>query len=132
MADSGRKVLIADDEVDVHAFVAAALEADGYQVITACDGQDALDKIRAEMPDVVILDVQMPKKDGFTVFAELRGDEATKAIPVVMLTSVTARTGIKFGADAMADYIGSEPEAYHDKPINPDALRETVSKLMQA
>ena len=85
---------------------------------------------RAQKPDVIILDVQMPRKDGFMVFAELRADEATQGIPVIMLTSVTARTGLKFGADTVADYVGSAPEAYHDKPIDPVALRETVGKLM--
>ncbi len=132
MADSGKKVLIADDEADVHAFVQAALEADGHEIISAMDGQEALDKARAEAPDVIILDVQMPKKDGFMVFGELRADEATQGIPVIMLTSVSARTGIQFNADTMGDYIGSEPDAYHDKPIDPVALRETVAKLIGA
>jgi len=132
MADIGRKVLIADDEADVHAFVEAALEADGYQLIKAMDGQEALDKTRAERPDVVILDVQMPKKDGFMVFAELRGDEATQGIPIIMLTGVGERTGIKFSAETMGDYMGSEPDAYQEKPIDPVALRETVSRLLEA
>ncbi|MFW6164234.1 MAG: response regulator, partial [Planctomycetota bacterium] len=62
--------------------------------------------------------------------AELRGDQATQDIPVVMLTSVTARTGLKFGPDTVAEYVGSEPEAYIDKPIDPATLRETVGKLI--
>lgn len=129
MADTGKKVLLADDEADVHAFVMAALEADGHQVVAVSDGEAALAAIRAEPPDVVILDVQMPKKDGFMVFGELRADDATKSIPVIMLTGVSARTGIKFDADTMADYMGSEPEAYIEKPIDPATLRATVARL---
>ena len=131
MAESGKKVLIADDEADVHVFVDAALEEDGHQIIHASDGEEALEKVKAESPDLIILDVQMPKKDGFLVFGELRQDDATKAIPVIMLTSVTERTGIKFDRKDMGDYYGSEPEAYIDKPIDPATLRETVSKLLQ-
>jgi CheY-like chemotaxis protein len=130
MAESGKKVLIADDEVDVHAFVEAALEEDGHQLLTAADGQAALEIIRAESPDVVILDVQMPNKDGFQVFGELRQDDATKSIPVIMLTGVSARTGISFNAKDMGEYFDSEPEAYIDKPIDPATLRETVNKLL--
>ena len=132
MAEPGKKVLIADDEVDVHAFVEAALEDEGYQILTASDGEEALEKARAEGPDVIILDVQMPKKDGFRVFSELRADDATKGIPVIMLTSVSERTGIPLNARDMGEFLGSEPDAYHDKPIDPAALRETVGKLMQA
>jgi two-component system cell cycle response regulator DivK len=130
MAESGKKVLIADDEADVHAFVQVALEDDGHQILDAEDGEAALEQARAEAPDLVILDVQMPKKNGFEVFAELRGNEGTKAIPVIMLTSVSARTGIPFGKRDMGDYFGSEPDAYIDKPIDPETLRATVNKLL--
>lgn len=132
MAQCGKKVLIADDEADVHAFVEAALEEDGHQVITASDGEEALAKVKANAPDLVILDVQMPKKDGFLVFGELRQDDATKSIPIIMLTSVAERTGISFDAKDMGSYYGSEPEAYIDKPIDPATLRETVASLLQA
>jgi len=132
MAVEGKKVLIADDEVDVHEFVRTALEDEGYEILTAQDGQTALEVVRAQAPDVIILDVQMPKKNGFEVFDELRRDDATKAIPVIMLTAVTERTGIPFDARAMGDYMGHEPEAYIDKPVDPVKLRETVNKLAQA
>lgn len=131
MAAPARKVLIADDEPEVHEFVQVALEDDGYQILTAADGDAALQAARAERPDVVILDVQMPKKDGFEVFGELRAADATKAIPVIMLTSVSQKTGIPFGAGDMGDYLGSEPDAFLDKPIDPDTLRQTVARLMQ-
>ena len=131
MADSGRKVLIADDEVEVHEFVKEALADGGYEVITASDGEEAAEKCRSEKPDLLILDVQMPKKIGFSVFDELRRDEATKAIPVIILTAITARTGIPYGADEIGEFFGSEPEAYLDKPIDPGKLQETVARLLQ-
>ena len=130
MAEPGKKVLLADDEADVHAFVEAALEDDVPQIIHAYDGQAALDMTASEKPDLVILDVQMPEKNGFEVFAELRKSDQTKAIPVIMLTAVSERTGILFSARDMGDYYGSEPDAYIDKPIEPEKLRETVRNLL--
>lgn len=131
MTVKAKKVLIADDEADVLEYIQAVLEEDGYGFLTASDGEAALQKAREEAPDLIILDVQMPKKDGFRVFSELRRDNATKSIPVIMLTAVTERTGIKFDGDAMGQYFGSEPEAYIDKPIDPAKLRQTVSKLVE-
>jgi len=132
MPPSGKKVLIADDEPDVHAFVGAAFEEDGYDILTAADGEAALEMARAERPDLIIPDVQMPKKDGFEVFDGPRKDPAAKSIPVIMLTAVSKRTGIPFGASDMAQYYGSEPEAFIDKPIDPDAVREAVNRLLQS
>ena len=130
MASSDKKVLIADDEADMRDFVRIALEDDGYAILEAPDGDAALAAVRAEMPDLVILDVQMPGKTGFAVFDELRRDEATKAIPIVMLTGVRQKTGIGFTAKEMGDFYESEPEAYVEKPVDPDILRDTVAKLL--
>ena len=130
MATSGKKVLIADDEADVLVFVQAALEEDGHEILTATDGEAALKKARTERPDLVILDVQMPKKDGFQVFDDLRKGETTRPIPVIMLTAVRQRTGIPFEGRDMGQFYGSEPEAFIDKPIDPDTLRDTVNRLL--
>jgi len=130
MGTEGKKVLIVDDEPDVREFVQAVLQDGGYEFITAGDGEEALAKAKAESPDLAILDVQMPKKDGFQLFAELRADDATKSMPVIMLTAIGERTGINFSAEDMGDYLGSEPEAYIEKPIDPEKLSETVSKLI--
>ncbi|MBM4042648.1 MAG: response regulator [Planctomycetes bacterium] len=130
MALQGKTVLIADDEADMREFVRAALEDDGYAILEAPDGEAALAAARAKKPDLVILDVQMPKKTGFAAFDELRRDDATKAIPVIMLTGVRQKTGIGFSAKEMGDYYESEPEAYVEKPVDPDLLRDTVAKLL--
>jgi CheY-like chemotaxis protein len=129
--DSGKKVLIADDEADVRAFVQAALEDDGYAILEARDGEAALAAARKQRPDLIILDVHMPKKDGFAVFDDLRHDDATKAIPVIMLTGIKERTGIGFTAGEMGQYYNSAPEAFIDKPVDPDVLRDTVAKLLK-
>lgn len=130
MAAPAKRILIADDEDDARAFIQAALEDDGYAFLTAANGEAALATARAERPDLVILDVQMPRKDGFEVFDELRRDPATRAIPIIMLTGVKGRTGIGFSAKDMGYYYESEPEAFVDKPVDPDLLRETVARLL--
>ena len=125
-----RKVLVVDDEPDAVEFVQAVLEEAGYEVAGAADGVAGLEAARAQAPDLVILDVQMPGKDGFTVFAEMRKDPELAGIPVIMLTGVGERMGISFSAEAMGDYLGEEPDAYVEKPVDPDILQSTVRDLL--
>jgi CheY-like chemotaxis protein len=72
----------------------------------------------------------MPRKSGFTVFQELRADEATRGIPVIMLTAVSQRVGLPFDANDMGEFYGSSPDAFIDKPVDPEVLRDTVRKLL--
>ena len=72
----------------------------------------------------------MPKRTGFEAFAELRVDERLSAVPVIMLTAVTQRTGLQFDGKDMGQFIGAEPEAYLDKPIEPIILKQTVKRLL--
>jgi CheY-like chemotaxis protein len=131
MAEQGKaKVLVVDDEPDAVEFVRAVLEEAGYEVISAADGEAGLATARAESPDLVILDVQMPGKDGFTVFAEMAKDEALGSTPVIMLTGVGQRVGINFSAEAMGEFYGTEPAAYVEKPVDPAALQDAVQKVL--
>ncbi len=130
MADSPKKILIADDESGVHDYLHAVLERDGIEFIDALDGLEAVEKAQKEKPDLVILDVQMPRKDGFSVLAELQKLEATSSIPVIMLTGVAERTGVRFDAKDVGTYVGKEPAAYIDKPVNPDKIRDLVESLL--
>jgi two-component system alkaline phosphatase synthesis response regulator PhoP len=125
-------VLIVDDEPDVHLFIKAALEDEGYDFLDAADGEAGLALARSERPSLIILDVQMPKKGGFTVFGELREDEATRGTPVIMLTAVSARVGLAYSGEDMGAMYGSEPDAFIDKPVDPATLRDTARGLVQA
>jgi len=82
-----RKILIADDELYVRLLVKSALDT-SYSVLEASDGEEALDITRTEKPDLVLMDILMPKLDGYTACYQTKTDEATKAIPVVMLTGI--------------------------------------------
>lgn len=125
-----RKILVVDDEDDCVEFLRAVLEGQGTTVISARDGEAGLKLARAEQPDLIVLDVQMPKKDGFTVFVELKQDAATQAIPVVMLTGVAEKTGVRFSKSDVGEFIGVEPDGYLEKPIDPEALKAMVEKLL--
>jgi CheY-like chemotaxis protein len=125
------KILIADDEQECIDFVREAFADTPYQVVAAMDGEEALEVARAENPQLIILDIQMPKRNGFEVFGELRSDEKLKGVPVIMLTAISERTGMKFSGSEMGRYMGSKPEAYVDKPIEPVILRQTVTRLLK-
>jgi CheY-like chemotaxis protein len=125
-----KKVLVVDDEQDAVEFVRAVLEDEGLQVIAAYDGEAGLQAVAAHQPDLVILDVQMPKKDGFTVFIEMKQSDAMRSIPVVVLTAVADKTGIRFSKEDVGDFVGVEPDAYVEKPVDPQSLLQAVRNLL--
>jgi signal transduction histidine kinase/PleD family two-component response regulator len=101
------KILVADDISDNVALLVRYLEYEGYDQVIAMDGQEALNKVHDEQPDLVLLDVNMPNKDGFTVLAEIRADPAVMHIPVIILTAARlepsdVQSGLNLGAD---DYV---------------------------
>lgn len=101
------KILIADDVQDNVTLLSRYMQSDGYHYVTASNGRETLEKTRAEMPDLVLLDVNMPDKDGFTVLEEMRADPALMHIPVIILTAARlhpddVQAGLNLGAD---DYI---------------------------
>jgi len=125
------KILVADDEPECIDFVRDSLAETPYEVLAAADGAEAVEVARQQQPHLVILDVQMPKLNGFEVFAALRGDEKLSAVPVIMLTAIAEKTGMGFSGGDMGDFMGAPPEAYVDKPIEPIVLRQTVRKLLR-
>ena len=130
MSDAA-KILVADDEQECIDFVREALAETPYEVLAARDGEEALSMAREHKPNLIILDVQMPKRDGFAVFGELRADEALRDIPVIMLTAISERTGVKLSGQDMGEYMGTEPDAFVDKPIEPIVLRQAVNTLLK-
>ncbi|MFC1485680.1 two-component system response regulator [Candidatus Latescibacterota bacterium] len=126
-----KMILIIDDEPDAIDITEAMLsEIEGIATLSAQDGVSGLAKAKESIPDLIILDVQMPGKNGFDVFSDLKKNDSTKHIPVIMLTGVEAKTGIGFSAENMYDFIGYEPNAYIDKPVDAEMLQKTVKKLL--
>lgn len=124
------RILVVDDDPDIREAISAVLEAHSHQVITACDGEEGLSKLRDERPDLMILDLLMPKMDGFAVLKEVQDPRRSKYsnIPILILTSVKEdasrrryelETGLELNFD---DYV--------EKPIDPSTLVIRVSKLL--
>jgi DNA-binding response OmpR family regulator len=112
-------VLVADDDRDVQNLVRFRLEREGVRVVTASDGEAALQLAREQRPDVCVLDVMMPKLNGFEVLKELRDDEATAGIRVILLTARSGESDVDHAFDVGAD-------DYVTKPFNPQELRQRV------
>jgi CheY-like chemotaxis protein len=132
MSDAVKKVLVVDDEEDAREFVRAVLEEEGYEVVEAADGAQCIEVARAEGPDAIILDVQMPGRDGFHTFADMQNDDDLKGIPVIMLTGIGERTGMHFSSSEMGDYFGVEPAGYVEKPVDPALLQKAVATAIGA
>ena len=118
-----RRVLIVDDERKNRQLIEVMLGEDGYQVLTASCGEDALAMIEVSAPDLVLLDVMMPGMDGYQVASRIRGNPATAHIPVIILTSLGDQNSITHG-------LGAGAEKVLAKPINRAELRACVSALL--
>jgi len=126
-----KKVLIVDDEPDAIAIAETMLsEVKGIATLSETSGESGLTKAKEIKPSLIILDIQMPGKSGFDVFTELQKDASTKDIPVIMLTGVQEKTGIGFSAKEMQNFLGKEPDAYIEKPVDAEKLQKTVSNLL--
>jgi DNA-binding response OmpR family regulator len=125
------KILVVDDDPDILEAVTLILESQGYEVVTARDGVEGLANLKAEQPDLMILDLMMPKMDGFAVCKELQDPRWSKYrdIPILILTSVREeasrrRYELETGLELdVADYV--------EKPMSPDVLLKRVSTLIK-
>jgi two-component system alkaline phosphatase synthesis response regulator PhoP len=126
-----RKILVVDDEPDAIEFATAVLEDIGdITVESAGDGVRGFEKAKETRPDLIILDVQLPERSGFLAFMDIRQHESTSHIPVVMLTGISEKIGIKFSGADMEEFMGEGPDAFLEKPIDPAKLQETVRGLL--
>jgi DNA-binding response OmpR family regulator len=116
-------VLVADDDEDILELIVFRLERSGYTVLQARDGAEALDLARRSRPDLAVLDVMMPKLDGFELTRRLREDESTSKMPIILLTARTQEADVQRGFDAGAD-------DYIRKPFSPQELGARVQAVL--
>ncbi len=117
-----KKILAVDDERHIVRLVQVNLERAGYQVVTAFDGREALEKVESENPDLVVLDVMMPYMDGFEVLQTLRKNQSTRDLPVIMLTAKAQDADVFRGWQSGVD-------CYLTKPFNPMELISFVKRI---
>lgn len=125
-----KKILIVDDEPAAIDYATAVLEENGYIAISAEDGIEGMEKVRAERPDLVLLDIMMPGKGGIAMYRDLRKDEETKDIPVIIITGVAR--GQRFEESMMKKAPGIPlPDGYIEKPMKPEGLLEAVKDALK-
>jgi DNA-binding response OmpR family regulator len=117
------KILVVDDEVYIVHILDFSLRMEGYEVVTALDGEQALEKVASEHPDLVVLDIMMPKLDGYDTCKRLKANAETRDIPIILLSAkgrnVDQRMGFEAGAN---DYI--------TKPFSPRKLVEKINSML--
>ncbi len=121
MTSLGRVLVVDDDDV-IRQLITVNLELEGFEVATAVDGQDCLDKVKHVAPDVITLDIMMPRLDGWEAAGRLRADPETAGIKVVLLSARAQEADLERGSRIGVD-------AYLTKPFDPDELIEVVRRL---
>lgn len=119
-----KRILLVDDEAQLVELVKMRLEANGYQVLTAYDGKEALDMAKKEMPDLIILDLMLPKIDGYKVCRMLKFDEKYKKIPIILFTARALEADKKVGMEVGAD-------DYITKPFEPELLLMKIKDFLK-
>lgn len=126
MPSSGKLIMIVDDDRDICDMLEFIMTREGFRVATALDGKDCLARVQADRPDLIILDLMMPRQGGFEVLRSLQQEGDTAKIPVVVITGrYTDRT--------TADMIHQEPNVveFLEKPLNPQAMALTMHKILK-
>ena len=127
--ESKTKILLVDDDKDFVEATKLVLESKPYDVVVAYDGDEGLAKARKEKPDLIILDVIMPVKDGFSAAEQLKKDSELKKIPVIMLTSFSEKVGET--SLSVSQGLALDTEDYVDKPVSPQELLKRVERLLK-
>ncbi len=145
-----KQILLVDDDRNAVKYLAAVLSDNGYEPILACDGNEGLAKIKQATPDLIVLDVMMPKKSGFVLFKQLKEDERYRGIPILMLTGVSGvlqeledhkeetfekpydslRQALKEKIQEMREVGRVKPEMFVDKPVEPESFIAKVRQLI--
>jgi CheY-like chemotaxis protein len=128
------KILVIDDELDMRTFLSTLFETSGYKPLVAADGLEGLQKAKEARPEIIILDVMMPKEGGIQLYRNLKSDPATKDIPVIMLSGIAKKTFFH-SQNVLNQYTGQslpEPDAYIEKPPEAEELLQLTEKILRA
>ena len=119
-----KKILVVDDHVHIVKFLRLHLQSEGYTVVTAAGGREALLQIEAEQPDLVLLDIMMPDFDGRMVLETIRSDPVHRGLPVIMLTALDEDEDIR-------QTMPLDPDMYLTKPFEPEVLCLTIQRVLE-
>jgi two-component system, OmpR family, alkaline phosphatase synthesis response regulator PhoP len=123
-----KRILVVDDEPDFAGIVQQNLEKEGFDVEVAYDGDEGLEKVQANPPDAIVLDVMMPGKDGYQVCSELKADDRYADIPIILLTAVASHvTSTRY---SHRDGMSTEADDYLAKPASAEQITESIKGLL--
>nr|HID59771.1 response regulator [Desulfobacterales bacterium] len=128
-----KKILVVDDEPDMRTFLSTLLETSGFTAVAAENGIEGVQKAREVKPDLIILNVMMPKENGVQMYRQLKISDQLKQIPVIMISAISKKSFLR--CQKILTYWGSsfpEPEAYIKKPLESDELIQLVESLLSA
>ncbi len=128
MTEEKKYILVVDDDPDLVETIAIMLESNGFEVGKAYDGIEGEESIKKRRPDLIILDVMMPRKDGYKLCAELKSNPETQDIPIILLTAVGE--AVPTTRYTHADGMATEADEYIPKPIDTQGLLEAVKRLL--
>ena len=124
-----KKILLVDDDPDFVQAVQVIVESGGYEVRVAYDGEEGLEAVAEEKPDLIVLDVMMPVMNGHEACEKLKGDPETSGIPIILLTAVAER--VTTSTYSHRDMLESEAEDYMPKPVEPVELLELIKSWLE-
>jgi len=127
-----KRVLVVDDDPDVRLFSVTVLEENGYTPLEADNGETGLKMIKEKKPDLVILDVLMPRQSGVRLYRELKTSKSLKDVRVIILSGIAKKTFMR-SQRALTEFGGAEvpePEIYLEKPVEPEELAEVINKVL--
>jgi CheY-like chemotaxis protein len=145
-----KRVLLVDDDRNATKYLSAVLSDNGYETVSACDGNEGFAKVEQTTPDLIVLDVMMPKKSGFVLFKQLKEDKRYREIPILMLTGVSGvlqeleehqeetfeksydslRQALKEKIKEMREVGQIKPEMFVDKPVEPESFIAKIRQLI--
>jgi len=129
----GKAVLIVDDDPDIILYVSTILEKIGCYISGAKNGEEAMNKIKQNRPDLIIMDVVMPLLSGVKLYRDLKVSENYKNIPIIMLSGISKQTFLD-SQEALSEFTDQpipEPSAYVEKPLEPEKFTQIVQKFIQ-
>jgi two-component system phosphate regulon response regulator PhoB len=127
-----KKVLVVDDDPDVRLFSITVLEQNGFTPLEATNGEEGMRLIQNERPDLVILDVLMPRESGVRLYRQIKTDAKLRKTPVIILSGITEKSFLR-SQKALTEFGGAEvpePEAYLEKPVEPEELAAAIQSVL--
>ena len=126
---SKARIMVVEDNIDEAKLIKMILEPEGYEVVTALNGNDAKEKMKIEIPDLIVLDVMMPEMDGFAFCSWIRSNKDYKDMSIILLTGVAKRIlDTKYPLDGV---MRADADDYLEKPIKPEVLLDSIAKLLK-